>query len=244
MTLIENAENTGFGPACNAEPAGAGALPAVPQPRCRPDARRDGRDGGGVSAIMRRWASSAPASSSPAAICRNPVRAFATNAGLTHPHGRGEPDPLAPEHAATRDVGYVSGAVLMIERALFEELGGFDRSSPRLLRGHRPLPALPSGRAEGAVQPRATAIHNENATSAKREEVEALLDRNRAASSTAPAKTCSRRGRSQGRAPASTTTHGGCGALRRRPGAPSRSRAPACRGPTPSSTPWRSSASP
>jgi O-antigen biosynthesis protein len=69
----------------------------------------------------------------------------------------------------------------MIERDLFEGLGGFDplfapayfEDTDLCLRCHQ------AGR-RVIVQPRATAIHYENATSARREDVEALLDRNRA----------------------------------------------------------------
>lgn len=181
VTLIENDENTGFGPACNAGAAAArgrlllflnpdvdlmpGAMDAMAA------AFRDHADAGIVGARL----------VFPGGYLQESGAGFRDDAGLTHPHGRGDPDPLAPEHAATRDVGYVSGAVLMIERALFEQLGGFDplfapayyEDTDLCLRCHQ------AGR-RVLVQPRATAIHYENATSAKREEVEALLDRNRA----------------------------------------------------------------
>ncbi|MDF9790211.1 glycosyltransferase involved in cell wall biosynthesis [Methylorubrum extorquens] len=117
----------------------------------------------------------------PGGVLQESGAGFRDDAQLTHPHGRGNADPFAPEHAATRDVGYVSGAVLMIERALFEALDGFDplfapayfEDTDLCLRCHQ------AGR-RVIVQPRATAIHYENATSARREDVEALLDRNRA----------------------------------------------------------------
>ena len=181
VTLIENSENTGFGPACNAGAARArgrfllflnpdvdlmpGALAAMTA------AFRDHADAGIVGARL----------VFPGGFLQESGAGFRDDAGLTHPHGRGDPDPLAPEHAATRDVGYVSGAVLMIERALFQHLGGFDplfapayyEDTDLCLRCHQ------AGR-RVLVQPRALAIHYENATSARREEVEALLDRNRA----------------------------------------------------------------
>ena len=181
VTLIENSENTGFGPACNAGAAAARGrflLFLNPDVDLMPGAMaamaavfRDHTDAGIVGARL----------VFPGGFLQESGAGFRDDAGLTHPHGRGEPDPLSPEHAATRDVGYVSGAVLMIERALFEQLGGFDplfapayyEDTDLCLRCHQ------AGR-RVLVQPRATAIHYENATSAKREEVEVLLDRNRA----------------------------------------------------------------
>jgi GT2 family glycosyltransferase len=181
VTLIENEENTGFGPACNAGAAGARGrllLFLNPDVDLMPGALaamtatfRDHAEVGIVGARL----------VFPGGYLQESGAGFRDDAGLTHPHGRGDPDPLAPEHAATRDVGYVSGAVLMIKRALFQKLGGFDplfapayyEDTDLCLRCHQAgLRVL--------VQPRATAIHYENATSAKREEVEALLDRNRA----------------------------------------------------------------
>ncbi|GJE75239.1 glycosyltransferase [Methylorubrum suomiense] len=180
VTLIENDENTGFGPACNAGAARArgrfilflnpdvdlmpGALAAMVA------AFRDHADVGIVGARL----------VFPGGFLQESGAGFRDDAALTHPHGRGDPDPLAPEHAVTRDVGYVSGAVLMIERGLFEQLGGFDplfapayyEDTDLCLRCHQAGYRV-------LVQPRATAIHYENATSAKREEVETLLDRNR-----------------------------------------------------------------
>ncbi|SFK70197.1 glycosyltransferase [Methylorubrum salsuginis] len=181
VTRIENAENTGFGPACNAgaeRARGRFLLFLNPDVDLMPGAMaamvaafRDHADIGIVGARL----------VFPGGYLQESGAGFRDDAGLTHPHGRGNLDPLTPEHAATRDVGYVSGAVLMIERALFETLGGFDplfapayyEDTDLCLRCHQ------AGR-RVLVQPRATAIHYENATSAKREEVEALLDRNRA----------------------------------------------------------------
>ncbi|GMA77190.1 hypothetical protein GCM10025880_36070 [Methylorubrum aminovorans] len=181
VTLIENATNTGFGPACNAGAARArgrfilflnpdvdllpGALAAMVA------AFRDHEGAGIVGARL----------VFPGGVLQESGAGFRDDAGLTHPHGRGNADPFAPEHAATRDVGYVSGAVLMIERTLFEALGGFDplfapayfEDTDLCLRCHQAERRV-------IVQPRAVAIHYENATSARREDVEALLDRNRA----------------------------------------------------------------
>ena len=181
VSLIENADNTGFGPACNAGAArarGRYILFLNPDVDLMPGALgamvatfRDAAEAGIVGARL----------VFPGGYLQESGAGFRDDAGLTHPHGRGNPDPFAPEHAATRDVGYVSGAVLMIERGLFEALGGFDplfapayyEDTDLCLRCHQ------AGR-RVIVQPRATAIHYENATSARREEVEALLDRNRA----------------------------------------------------------------
>lgn len=181
VTLIENAENTGFGPACNAGAArarGRFVLFLNPDVDLMPGAMaamvaafREHADVGIVGARL----------VFPGGYLQESGAGFRDDAGLTHPHGRGDPDPFAPAQAATRDVGYVSGAVLMIERALFEELRGFDplfapayyEDTDLCLRCHQ------AGR-RVLVQPRATAIHYENATSARREDVEALLDRNRA----------------------------------------------------------------
>ncbi|WP_232631719.1 glycosyltransferase [Methylobacterium sp. Leaf118] len=180
VTLIENDANTGFGPACNAGAARArgrfvlflnpdvdlmpGALAALVA------AFHEQTDVGIVGARL----------VFPGGYLQESGAGFRDDAGLTHPHGRGDPDPFAPAYAATRDVGYVSGAVLMIERTLFEALGGFDplfapayyEDTDLCLRCHQ------AGR-RVLVQPRATAIHYENATSTRREDVEALLDRNR-----------------------------------------------------------------
>ena len=181
VTLIENAENTGFGPACNAGAArarGRFVLFLNPDVDLMPGAMaamvaafREHADVGIVGARL----------VFPGGYLQESGAGFRDDAGLTHPHGRGDPDPFAPAQAATRDVGYVSGAVLMIERALFEALRGFDplfapayyEDTDLCLRCHQ------AGR-RVLVQPRATAIHYENATSARREDVEALLDRNRA----------------------------------------------------------------
>jgi len=104
VTLIENAENTGFGPACNAGAARArgrfllflnpdvdllpGAMAAMTA------AFRDHSQVGIVGARL----------VFPGGYLQESGAGFRDDAGLTHPHGRGDPDPLASEHAATRDV--------------------------------------------------------------------------------------------------------------------------------------------
>jgi GT2 family glycosyltransferase len=181
VTLIENATNTGFGPACNAGAArarGRYILFLNPDVDLLPGALA------AMVATFREYEGTGIVGARlvfPGGVLQESGAGFRDDAGLTHPHGRGNADPFAPEHAATRDVGYVSGAVLMIERDLFEGLGGFDplfapayfEDTDLCLRCHQ------AGR-RVIVQPRATAIHYENATSARREDVETLLDRNRA----------------------------------------------------------------
>ena len=181
LVLVENEENIGFGPACDAGAARArgrfvlflnpdvelmpGALAAMAETFSRYE------DAGIVGARL----------VFPGGYLQESGAGFRDDAQVTHPHGRGHADPFAPEHAHARDVGYVSGAVLMIERALFADLGGFDdlfapayfEDTDLCLRCHQ------AGR-RVIVQPRAIAIHYENATSTRREDVEALLDRNRA----------------------------------------------------------------
>ncbi|MBV8455186.1 MAG: glycosyltransferase, partial [Acetobacteraceae bacterium] len=49
------------------------------------------------------------------------------NTGAGWNYGRGD-DPEKPEYNYVREVDYCSGASLMVERALFEELGGFDEA--------------------------------------------------------------------------------------------------------------------
>ncbi|MFF8800838.1 MULTISPECIES: glycosyltransferase [unclassified Methylobacterium] len=181
VRLIENATNTGFGPACNAgaqAARGRFVLFLNPDVDLLPGALAamvgTFRNHAGTGIVGARLVF-------PGGYLQESGAGFRDDPQLTHPYGRGDADPLAPEHAATREVGYVSGAVLMIERVFFEELGGFDplfapayfEDTDLCLRCHQ------AGR-RVLVQPRATAIHYENATSARREDVEALLDRNRA----------------------------------------------------------------
>ncbi len=45
---------------------------------------------------------------------------------MTHPYLRGHDNASAPEALYAREVAYVSGALLMIERDLFHSLNGFD----------------------------------------------------------------------------------------------------------------------
>lgn len=181
VTLIENDGNIGFGPACNAGAARAGGrflLFLNPDIEMMP---------GALDAMVETFAAYPEAGIVggrlvfPGGVLQEAGARFRDDAGLTHPMGRGLPDPFAPEHAALRDVGYVSGALLMIERALFDELGGFDdlfapayfEDTDLCLRCHQ------AGR-RVLYQPRASAIHYENATSERRADVEALLNRNRA----------------------------------------------------------------
>ena len=180
-TIIRNAANAGFGPACNAGAARArgrlilflnpdvdlmpGALRAMAQTFADLDH---------VGIVGARLVF-------PGGILQEAGANFQADAQVTHPYLRGVPDPFTAEAGFTREVGYVSGAVLMIESRLFRTLGGFDdayapayfEDTDLCVRCHQ------AGR-RVVYQARATAIHFENATSAKRADVEALLDRNRA----------------------------------------------------------------
>jgi GT2 family glycosyltransferase len=84
-------------------------------------------------------------------------------------YGRGS-DPTAPEFSYRREVDYCSGALLLVRRELFAELGGFDdRFAPAYYedadlcleirrRGHRVL-----------YEPRARALHHEHGSSSTEE---------------------------------------------------------------------------
>lgn len=51
---------------------------------------------------------------------------FKDDTQLTHPYLRGVPDPSIPEANYRHQTGYVSGAFLLIDAAIFQELKGFD----------------------------------------------------------------------------------------------------------------------
>ncbi|MEE7440242.1 glycosyltransferase [Methylobacterium oryzae] len=178
-TVVRNAENVGYGPACNQGAAAARGrylLFLNPDVELMP---------GALGALV------APFSEAtvgivgahlvfPGGYLQESGAFFRDDAQITHPYGRGNPNPLLAEGTFQREVGYVSGAVLMIERALFEDLGGFDdlfapayfEDTDLCVRCHQ------AGR-RVIYQPRASAIHFENATTPVRAEVEALIDRNR-----------------------------------------------------------------
>lgn len=180
-TILRNASNLGFGPACNAGArvaAGRYVLFLNPDIDLMPGALRamartfaGGDDVGIVGARL----------VFPGGVLQEAGAYFRDDAQVTHPYGRGVADPFAPDASFTREAGYVSGAALMIERTLFESLGGFDdayapayfEDTDLCVRCHQ------AGR-RVVYQARAAAIHFENATSPARTGVEALLDRNRA----------------------------------------------------------------
>ena len=176
-TLIQNAANTGFGPACNdgaARARGRFILFLNPDVDLMPGAVRamaqTFTDLDYVGIVGARLVF-------PGGILQEAGANFQEDAQITYPYLRGVPDPFAPEAGFTRDVGYVSGAVLMIEQALFRTLGGFDdayapayfEDTDLCVRCHQ------AGRRE-IYQARASAVNFENATSAKRADVEVLLD--------------------------------------------------------------------
>ncbi|GJD96613.1 glycosyltransferase [Methylobacterium iners] len=180
-TIIRNDANVGFGPACNAgaeRARGRFLLFLNPDVDLMPGALRvmartfSELDHVGIVGARLVF---------PGGILQEAGATFRDDAQVTHPNFRGVPDPFAPEASFTRDAGYVSGAVLMIERALFQALDGFDdayapayfEDTDLCVRCHQ------AGR-RVIYQARATAVHFENATSAKRADVERLLDRNRA----------------------------------------------------------------
>jgi len=180
-TLVLNDENIGFGPACNAGAArarGAYLLFLNPDVDLMPGALRalldtfTEFDAVGIAGARLVF---------PGGVLQEAGANFHDDAQTTHPYGRGGADAFAPEASFAREVGYVSGAVLMIEAALFAQLGGFDdwfapayfEDTDLCVRCHQ------AGR-RVVYQPRAIAIHVENVTSARRDDVERLLDRNRA----------------------------------------------------------------
>ncbi len=180
-TLVLNDENIGFGPACNAGAArarGAYLLFLNPDVDLMP---------GALCALLDTFTEFDAVGIAgarlvfPGGVLQEAGANFHDDAQTTHPYGRGGADAFAPEASFAREVGYVSGAVLMIEAALFAQLGGFDdwfapayfEDTDLCVRCHQ------AGR-RVVYQPRAIAIHVENVTSARRDDVERLLDRNRA----------------------------------------------------------------
>lgn len=178
-TIIRNTENVGYGPACNQGAAAARGrylLFLNPDVELMP---------GAIGALA------APFSDAtvgivgahlvfPGGYLQESGAFFRDDAQITHPYGRGNTNPLLPEGMFQREVSYVSGAVLMVERTLFNELDGFDdlfapayfEDTDLCVRCHQ------AGR-RVIYQPRASAIHFENATTPVRADVEALIDRNR-----------------------------------------------------------------
>ncbi|TXM97051.1 glycosyltransferase family 2 protein [Methylobacterium sp. WL64] len=133
LRLIRNAENRGFGRACD-QGAAAGEAPAIlflnPDTQVAPDALRVALDA--LSADPRTGIVGArlvdPDGRTARSCARAPTglgllgRALALDRlGLVRPHFLVEWD-----HADDRAVGQVMGAFLMIRRDLFAALGGFD----------------------------------------------------------------------------------------------------------------------
>ncbi|MGT2481449.1 glycosyltransferase family 2 protein [Methylobacterium oryzae CBMB20] len=178
-TVIRNAENVGYGPACN---QGAGAARGRYLLFLNPDVElMPGAIGALVSPFSDATVGIVGAHLVfPGGYLQESGAFFRDDAQITHPYLRGNTNPLLAESTFQREVGYVSGAVLMVERALFEDLGGFDdlfapayfEDTDLCVRCHQ------AGR-RVIYQPRASAIHFENATTPVRADVEALIDRNR-----------------------------------------------------------------
>jgi O-antigen biosynthesis protein len=105
---------------------------------------------------------------------------FKNDAMLTHPYLRDACGPTAPEAMYRRETGYVSGAMLLIDKALFDRLGGFDAVySPAYFEDTDLCVRSARLGYPTVYEPFATAIHFESATSKTREHVVALLDKNR-----------------------------------------------------------------
>ncbi|KQP92699.1 glycosyl transferase [Methylobacterium sp. Leaf113] len=175
-----NDENIGFGPACNqgaAKARGRYLLFLNPDVDLMP---------GALAALVATFSESDDIGIVgarlvfPGGILQEAGAGFQDDPQLTHPHGRGGLDPFAPEASYTRDVGYVSGAVLMIKAALFTMLGGFDDwFAPAYFEDTDLCLRCQQAGRRVVYQPRSIAIHVESATSVRRADVEALLDRNR-----------------------------------------------------------------
>lgn len=180
IRLIRNSTNVGFGPACNAgaEVArGRYLLFLNPDIELMP---------GAIGALIEPFADATVGIVGahlvfPGGYLQECGAFFRDDAQVTHPYGRGNTNPFLPEGAFQRDVGYVSGAVLCMGRAFFDELGGFDDLFAPAYFEDTDLcvRCLQAGR-RVVYQPLAGAIHFENATTPQRSEVETLIDRNRA----------------------------------------------------------------
>jgi GT2 family glycosyltransferase len=178
--VIRNAGNQGFGPACNQGAAAArgryvffmnpdidlmpGAIDAMV-------AAFSGFDRVGIVGARLVF---------PGGYLQEAGASFRDDAALTHPHLRSSRRASAPEVLHLREVAYVSGAALMVEAALFAELGGFDPLfAPAYFEDTDLCVRAVQHGFRVVYQPRAVAFHYENATAPKRDDVERLLDANR-----------------------------------------------------------------
>ena len=179
-TIIANPVNIGFGPACNMGASRANGqflLFLNPDVDLLPGALQallngfDLIDNVGIVGARLIF---------PGGILQEAGAFFVNDASLTYPYLRGTDDASAPEALYARETSYVSGAVLMITKALFNTLGGFDplfapayyEDTDLCVRCHQASFRV-------IYQPRAIAIHYENATTACRAEVDALIDAHR-----------------------------------------------------------------
>ena len=108
-------------------------------------------------------ASSAPSSSTPTAGCRRPAASSSpTHRGWNY--GRGG-DPTDPRFNFVRAVDYCSGACLLVPRAVWDELGGFDeRYAPAYYEDTDLCFAVRERGLEVVYQPAAAIVHHEGAT--------------------------------------------------------------------------------
>lgn len=105
---------------------------------------------------------------------------FKNDSQLTHPYLRGVTDPSRAEATYRHETGYVSGALLLIGRELFNILGGFDPIySPAYFEDTDLCVRCARSGYSVLYEPTAVAIHFESATSKTRAEVEMLLEKNR-----------------------------------------------------------------
>lgn len=180
VTLILNEKNVGFGPACDQGAVIARAnriLFLNPDVDLMPGAIKALVDG---FSLFDRVGIVGARLVFPGGFLQEAGAGFVDDAQVTHPYLRGMQDASAPEALFAREVGYVSGAVMMVDRELYTTLGGFDRDFDPAYFEDTDL-CIRAQRLGWSVvyQPRAVAIHYENATSPDRATAAALIDRHR-----------------------------------------------------------------
>ena len=180
LTLIQNEENCGFGRACNQGAALARASRILflnPDVDLFPGALKAMCDG---FSLFERVGIVGARLVFPGGYLQEAGANFVDDAQVTHPYLRGEKNASAPEALYAREVGYVSGAAMMIDRSLFETLGGFDAAFDPAYFEDTDLCVRAQRLGRSVVyQPRAIAFHYENATSPNRAAADALIDKHR-----------------------------------------------------------------
>ena len=180
LTLIQNEENRGFGQACNQGAAVARAeriLFLNPDVDLFPGALKAMCDG---FSLFERVGIVGARLVFPGGFLQEAGANFVDDAQVTHPYLRGHKDASAPESLFAREVGYVSAAAMMIDRPLFEILGGFDAAFDPAYFEDTDLCVRAQRLGRSVVyQPRAVALHYESVTSPNRAAAEALIDKHR-----------------------------------------------------------------